>query len=82
MYQSGCTDARPTEACSAPVVDASRDFYLIFSPNEQCRGGGGGYAARRFRLFSFPCPADHERDVFCFFRVGAECEKQKGLGAF
>ena len=23
---------------------------------------GGGYAARNFVLFSFPCPADHERD--------------------
>ena len=25
-------------------------------------GGGGGYAARLFLLFSFPCSADHERD--------------------
>ena len=25
-------------------------------------GGGGGYAARLFILFSFPCSADHERD--------------------
>ena len=25
-------------------------------------GSGGGYAARLFLLFSFPCPADHERD--------------------
>ena len=25
-------------------------------------GGGGGYAARLFFLFSFPCSADHERD--------------------
>ena len=24
-------------------------------------GGGGGYAARLFILFSFPCSADHER---------------------
>ena len=24
--------------------------------------GGGGYAARLFLLFSFPCSADHERD--------------------
>ena len=49
-------------------------------------GGGGGYAARLFLLFSFPCSADHERDwppckvVFLFFRVGnqyAECEKQQ-----
>ena len=36
-------------------------FYL-FSPNEQCGGWGGGYAARLFLLFSFPCSADHERD--------------------
>ena len=37
-------------------------FYL-FSPNEQYGGwGGGGYAARLFLLFSFPCSADHERD--------------------
>ena len=42
-------------------------------------GGGGGYAARLFILFSFPCSADHERDwPKQFFRVGnqyAECEK-------
>ena len=39
-----------------------KDLYL-FSPNEQCGGwGGGGYAARLFLLFSFPCSADHERD--------------------
>ena len=25
-------------------------------------GGGGGYAARLFLLFSLPCSADHERD--------------------
>ena len=25
-------------------------------------GGGWGYAARLFILFSFPCSADHERD--------------------
>ena len=25
-------------------------------------GGGGGYAARLFVLFSFPCSADHGRD--------------------
>ena len=25
-------------------------------------GGGRGYAARLFLLFSFPCSADHERD--------------------
>ena len=25
-------------------------------------GGGGGYAARHFVLFLFPCSADHERD--------------------
>ena len=25
-------------------------------------GGGGGYAARLFILFPFPCSADHERD--------------------
>ena len=24
--------------------------------------GGGGYAAKLFLLFSFPCSADHERD--------------------
>ena len=26
-------------------------------------GGGGGFAARLFLLFSFPCSADHERDL-------------------
>ena len=58
-------------------------FYL-FSPNEQCGGWGGGYAARLFLLFSFPCSADHEQDwppcKVIFFRVGnqyAECEKQQ-----
>ena len=46
-------------------------------------GGGGGYAARLFLLFSFPCSADHERDwppCKAVFRVGnqyAECEKQQ-----
>ena len=25
-------------------------------------GCGGGYAARLFLLFSFPCSADHEQD--------------------
>ena len=41
-------DARPTETCIASV-DVSRDFLVIFSPNEQCvcgGGGGRGYAAR------------------------------------
>ena len=36
-------------------------------------GGGGGYAARLFLLFSFPCSADHERDwppcKVVFFRL-------------
>ena len=42
-----CKDARRTETCVTSTcvaprhVDASRDFYVIFSPNEQ-RGGGGG----------------------------------------
>ena len=46
-------------------------------------GGGEGYAARLFLLFSFPCSADHKRDWPPFkvvFRVGnqyAECEKQQ-----
>ena len=38
-------DARPTKTCVAPV-DASRDFVLIFSPNEQCVGGGGEEGGR------------------------------------
>ena len=36
--------------------------FIYFSPNEQCGGVGGGYAARRFLLLFFPCSADHERD--------------------
>ena len=46
-------------------------------------GGGGGYAARLFLLFSFPCSADHERDwppckvVFSGCNQYAECEKQQ-----
>ena len=56
-----CTDARPTETCVAPV-DATL-FLLIFLRTSSVGGwGGGGYAARRFFLFSFPCSADHERD--------------------
>ena len=42
--------------CVAPrPVDASRDFYFIFSPNGQ-RGGGGGAAGLFFfsPLFSRP----------------------------
>ena len=48
-------------------------------------GGGGGYAARLFMLFSFPCSADHKRDwppCKVVFRVGnqyAECEKQQHI---
>ena len=59
-----------------------RVILFIFS-KRAVWGVGGGYAARLFILFSFPCSADHERDghrVKCFFRVGnqqyAECEKQ------
>ena len=37
-------------------------FYLIFSPNEQCGGMRGEFAARLVILFSFPCSADHERE--------------------
>ena len=37
------------ETCVAPV-DASRDFFIIFSPNEQ-RGGGGGGALPDFIFF-------------------------------
>ena len=45
-------DARRTETtcvtptCVAPRhVDASRDFFFLFSPSEQRAGGGGGGAA-------------------------------------
>ena len=39
-------------------------FYwvVIFSERAVWGVGGGGYAARLFLLFSFPCSADHERD--------------------
>ena len=40
-----------------------RVILFIFSEQAVWRvGGGGGYAARFFFLFSFPCSADHERD--------------------
>ena len=45
--------------CVAPV-DASRDF--IYFLRTSSGGRGGGYAARLFLLFSFPCSVDHERD--------------------
>ena len=54
-----CGDARRTKTCVAPV-DASRNFHLFFSPNEQ-RGGLGG-AARLFSLVLSSLLADHERD--------------------
>ena len=50
-----------------------RVILFIFSERAVWGVGGGGYAARLFLLFSFPCSADHERDwppckvVFCFF---------------
>ena len=40
----------------------SNAVFYLFSPNEQCGGGGGYDAARLFLLFSFTCSADHERD--------------------
>ena len=52
--------------------------FILFYPNEQRAGGGGGVLPD----FSFPCSADHEWDwppCKVVFRVGnqyAECEKQ------
>ena len=44
-----CAGARRTETCVAPRhVDASCDFYFIFSE----RAAWGGYAARLSRFFS------------------------------
>ena len=40
-------------------MDASRDFYFYFHPNEQREGGEG--ALPDF-FFFFSCSADHERD--------------------
>ena len=82
-----CTDTRRIETCVAPRhVDASRDFYFIFSEREAWGGGGGGCAARLSLLFPFLCSADHERDwppcKVVFFRVAnqcAECENQQQL---
>ena len=64
-----------------PVVFHFVIFYFITV-------GGGGYAARLFLLFSFPCSADHERDwppckkvlLLVVFRVDnqcADCDKQQ-----
>ena len=39
-----------------------RVILFIFSERAVWGWGGGGYAARLFLLFSFPCSADHERD--------------------
>ena len=47
---------------------------MLFSPNEQCGGVRGGYAARLFLLFSFPYPADHERD-----REKSDCCQQENV---
>ena len=77
MYQSGCTDARPTEACSAPVVDASRDFYLIFSPNEQCRGGGGGMLPDVFVCSLFPVQQTTSGMFFVFFGLALNVRNNK-----
>ena len=50
-----------TPTCVAPRhVDASRDCYFLFSPNEQ-RAGGGALPDFFFFFFS-PCSTDHERD--------------------
>ena len=46
----------------AQRLDAWRDFYFYFSPNDQRRGVGGGYAAILFILLFFPCSANHEWD--------------------
>ena len=45
-------------------MDASRDYYYYFFPNEQRGGEGeGGGALPDFLFLSFfPCSADHERD--------------------
>ena len=52
--------ARWTETSVAPRhVDASRDFYFIFSERATW---GGRRCQTLFILFSFPCSADHERD--------------------
>ena len=37
-------------------------IFILFPPNEQREGGGGGALPDFLFLFSFPCSADHERD--------------------
>ena len=55
-----CTDARRTEICVAPL-DASRDFFFL--PTSSVGGGGGMHCQTFSFVFSFPCSADHERDL-------------------
>ena len=68
-------DASPTEICVAPV-GASRDCVHLRTSRVGC-------AAKRFILFSFPCPSDHEREwprYKVVFRLGnqcVECKKQQ-----
>ena len=52
---------RKTETRVAPVEDASRDFYFIFS-ERAVWGVGGGVLPEFFLLLSFPCSANHEWD--------------------
>ena len=49
-----CTGARQTETCVAPrYVDASRDFYFIFSERATWGVGGGGARCQTFSLVVF-----------------------------
>ena len=61
--KESCTGARRTETCIPPInsryLDAPRDFYFLFSPNEQ---RGGGELPDFLILFYFPCSADQEWD--------------------
>ena len=50
-----------SSSLDVPAGVASRDF-IYFLRTSSVGVGGGGYAARLFLLFSFPCSADHERD--------------------
>ena len=49
-----------TLLCRLPFIHCTSS--LIVGLTDRSHGWGGGYAARLFLLFSFPCSADHERD--------------------
>ena len=67
--EESCTGARRTETCVARC-NSGHLFALSYTPRVlfsilfyflRTSSVGGGYAARLFLLFSFPCSADHER---------------------